>query len=245
MQFHTAELCLYQISIFDRRFVPATDAVAFPPSSWRLQCLCSGLIAAKSLLAYFILLPLRYEMNFSNTELVQVGFAMTIASRLSIAATQESIAPETKELRRLLDMPNMLKQLSARVDFLITTYEDENGERDVWYHYGQRVKRVKQWYEDQLHPQQSSGKIPNGEDKHVRLAGQTAATQGEALSFEAFFDPNGLPLNLMDTAFDQVETGGRFRDFFNDNSFSGIMGGWASYPTNNHDDSPFTFTYPS
>ena len=156
---------------------------------------------------------------------------MTIASKLAIGASQRSVSHETKELRRLLNMPHLLHQLDTRVSALITPYVDENGERDTWYHYGQRVKRVQQWFESQQYAQQTIEMPLSGANANMELAGQSAVDLQDSLSQSGLFDHGLHPSNAMTIAADQQEAEGHFGHYLYDDSFSGIMGGWATYPT--------------
>ncbi|KAI9837897.1 MAG: hypothetical protein M1837_002687 [Sclerophora amabilis] len=146
MQFHTVELYLYQICLLER-YGSTSTTPPIPWSPWRLEILCAGLIAAKSLLGYYLSLPLRTEMAFNNSEWVQLGFALTVASKLSIAATDEAVCWETTNLRSSLGMSSILKQSVFRMGALTTSRVDAHGERDVFYHFEQRSKRVQRWFE--------------------------------------------------------------------------------------------------
>jgi hypothetical protein len=85
MQYHAVELNLYQIALLDRS--AESEIPRFMSSStWRLDILCAGLISAKSLLSYFISLPGRTQLAMSNSEWIQIGVAMVVASKLSVAA---------------------------------------------------------------------------------------------------------------------------------------------------------------
>ena len=146
MQFHVVELYLYQICLLNRYGGPdATRPVSWSP--WRVEILCAGLISAKSLLGLYLSFPLRAELAFNNSELIQLGFALTVGSKLAIAATEKTLCRETMSLRRSLDMSSILKQCVLRMGALTTSHVDAQGDRDVFYSYEQHVKRIQGWFE--------------------------------------------------------------------------------------------------
>ncbi len=51
------------------------------------ELLCSGLAAAKSLLDYYLSLPVYADIALNNSEWIQISFAITVASRLAVATT--------------------------------------------------------------------------------------------------------------------------------------------------------------
>lgn len=116
---------------------------------WRLDALGTGLTAAKSLLSYFLSLPLRSEMHFNNSEWIQLGFGMTYSARLATLSNQRAIQQETQHLRRFLGMSDILKDVSGRLKSITTSRIDDDGERDVFYHYQQRVDRLQAWFDSQ------------------------------------------------------------------------------------------------
>ena len=147
MQYHTAELYLCQIGLIESS--PQNSAAWSP---WRIELLCFGLIAAKSLLGFFLSLPLRYEMSFNNTEWVQLSFALNVAAKLSLIANEAEKAgyQQTIQLRKYLGISDVLRSLIMRIGTLISQAKDDNGDRDVFYHFEQRAKRLQEWYEAQF-----------------------------------------------------------------------------------------------
>ncbi|PYI11625.1 hypothetical protein BO78DRAFT_403035 [Aspergillus sclerotiicarbonarius CBS 121057] len=145
MQFYTAELYLCQIALFDHR--PSAQEPQHD-SSFQIEALRMGLAAAKSLLDFYIYLPLRSEVAFNNAMWIQIGFALTLACKLAVAASEPSVHPHTDELCRALDISNTLSRCILRIQALVTSNMDASGDRDVFYHYEKRLKRVQWWFEN-------------------------------------------------------------------------------------------------
>lgn len=136
---------LCQISLFDQKR-------SQPHSAWtqfRLEVLCHGLMAAKSLLDFYMSLPLRAEMTFNNSQWIQIGFALTLASKLSVESSDAAIYDQTAEYRDSLRMSSILRNAILRTQVLITPHTDVQGDRDVFYHYEQRLKHL-QWWHDSI-----------------------------------------------------------------------------------------------
>jgi hypothetical protein len=144
MQFYTTELYLCQVSLFD--YKPNTPSRKLDPS-FHIEVLCVGLRAAKHFLDFYVSLPLRAEMSFNNTGWVQIGFALTLACKLTITACEPSVYTHTGELCRTLDLSSLLNKCILRIQALITSHMDASGDRDVFYHYEKRIKRVQWWFE--------------------------------------------------------------------------------------------------
>ncbi|KAF7163912.1 hypothetical protein CNMCM6106_000684 [Aspergillus hiratsukae] len=146
MQFHAAELYLSQITLFDRK--TPHDSMFW--SSLRIEAVSMGLTAARHLLRFYLALPLRSETVLNNAQWVQIRFGATLAATLSVAASDPSIDEQVAKLRDSLDMSLMLQQVILRVQALVTPLVDARGERDVFYHYGNRLKRLQWWYKTQM-----------------------------------------------------------------------------------------------
>ncbi|RYP19329.1 hypothetical protein DL765_003411 [Monosporascus sp. GIB2] len=139
MQYRTAEMYLCQTAFFYKAVQLDTVLHA--------ELLCSGLAAAKSLMDFYLSLPVYADMAFNNSEWIQISFAITVASRLSIASTHRAVDHQTRALRQSLDLSNIIRHLSLRIGALVTQQVDAQGGRDIFYHYDQRVRRMQAWYE--------------------------------------------------------------------------------------------------
>lgn len=116
---------------------------------WKVEALGTGLVAAKSTLSFFLSLPLGCEMNFNNSQWIQLGFVLTYSARLATLSSQTSIHQETLHLRRFLGMSDMLKDVASRLRSLSSSRMDDDGDRDVFNHYQQRVERLQAWFDTQ------------------------------------------------------------------------------------------------
>lgn len=144
MQFYTTELYLCQVSLFD--YKPNTPNRKLD-NAFYIEVLCVALKAAKYFLDFYVSLPLRAEMAFNNTGCVQIEFALTLACKLVITASEPFVYPHTAELCRSLDLSSLLNKCILRIQALITSHMDTSGDRDVFYHYEKRIKRVQWWFE--------------------------------------------------------------------------------------------------
>lgn len=137
---------LCQITLFDHK--PGAQALRHE-SSFQIEVLRMGLTAAKTLLHFYICLPLGCDAKFHNVGWVQLGFAVTLACKLVVAASEPSVHPHTADLCRALDISNTMRQCILRIQALITPAMDASGDRDVFFHYEKRLKRVQWWFESQ------------------------------------------------------------------------------------------------
>lgn len=90
MQYRTAEMYLCQAASFWRAGQPQLDAAV------RAELLGTGLAAAKSLLDYYLALPVYADMALNNSEWIQISFAVTVASRLLAMGAATSPSPNTQ-----------------------------------------------------------------------------------------------------------------------------------------------------
>ncbi|KAJ5148027.1 hypothetical protein N7526_001379, partial [Penicillium atrosanguineum] len=143
-QFHAVKLYLCQITLFDPK-----EYVQNPhhDSTCQIDALQMGLAESKTLLDFFINLPLRHDVAFNNAIWVQLGFAVTLASKLSVAAKDSFVQPHAVDLCQALDIRNVLGQCILRIQALITSDMDASGDRNVFYHFEKRLKRAQWWVE--------------------------------------------------------------------------------------------------
>ncbi|KAF4233514.1 hypothetical protein CNMCM8980_010237 [Aspergillus fumigatiaffinis] len=144
MQFHTVELYLCQVILFD--YKPSAQHPRHD-SPFQVESLRMGLTAARTLLEFYISLPLHREVAFNNAGWIQLGFAVTLACKLVVAASEPSIHPHTADLTRALNLSNMLSRCVLRIQALVTSHLDARGDRDVFYHYEKRLNRARWWFE--------------------------------------------------------------------------------------------------
>ncbi|RAL13912.1 fungal specific transcription factor domain-containing protein [Aspergillus homomorphus CBS 101889] len=147
MQFQTVELYLCQVILFD--YKPSAQHPRHD-SPFQIEALRMGLTAARTLLEFYISLPLRREVAFNNANWVQLGFAVTLACKLVVTASEPSIYPHTADLTRALNLSNMLRRCVLRIQALVTSLMDARGDRDVFYHYGKKLKQAQWWFESRI-----------------------------------------------------------------------------------------------
>ncbi len=223
-QYYTVELFLYQLSLLDPNSEPDPTR-PFPWRPWRLEMLCAGLISARSMLSSFLSLPLDAGRALNNSQWVQIGFALTVASKLSIAATDKAVAIETLSYRQSLGISHLLTQCILRTGSLVTDFVDEDGERDVFYHYQQRAKRIQTWYESNIALENSVDAISNPSSPHIMPYLPMAQ---ESNGFTN--DWQGYP-NRENSAPNETYSL-EMPHYLPDATIDEIMGDWMSYPTN-------------
>ncbi|KAL2700369.1 hypothetical protein AAEP93_008892 [Penicillium crustosum] len=218
MQFHTVEMYLCQVTLFDHK--PGAQ----PPRhelSFQIEALRMGLSAAKTLLHFYMCLPLGDDAKFNNVGWVQLGFAVTLACKLVVAASEPSIHPHTVDLCCALDISNTIKRCIIRIQALITSDMDESGDRDVFYHYEKRLKRVQWWFESRM----ISGTSTDQSYHNIQLTGGTDSSAGDASHGVDALQPT---LNGLDNHF-------QWLDFFPDTAVDEMYVDWMAHPTTSFD----------
>ncbi|KAJ0421602.1 hypothetical protein BJY00DRAFT_107203 [Aspergillus carlsbadensis] len=130
IQYHTTGLCLYQIALNITR--PRSHADTEPPS-WIEEMAISAVVSANSILDLYLQLSPNEEAGFNNTQWVQMGFALLVACRHNVAASKPD---------RVANFLHTLTKLQSRLEALSTTNVDENGARDVFFDFKNRVIRI-------------------------------------------------------------------------------------------------------
>ncbi|GLB04780.1 hypothetical protein AtubIFM57258_010799 [Aspergillus tubingensis] len=219
MQYYTAELYLCQISLFDNK--PKTQSPR-REVSFQIEALRMGLVAAKALLDYYVCLPLRSEMAFNNAIWIQIGFALTLASKLVVAASEPSIQPHTAELCRALDISSMLSRCILRMQALVTSSMDASGDRDVFYHYEQRLKRVQWWFENRMLSRQKSDSFqPPVQPSNMSPSGaENNRLESAQLPLDGSNDYTMIPREVYDM---------QWPGFFPDATIDEILVDWMEY----------------
>ncbi|KFZ16534.1 hypothetical protein V502_05049 [Pseudogymnoascus sp. VKM F-4520 (FW-2644)] len=231
MQYHAVELNLYQIALLDRSAESEVPRLV-PSSAWRLDILCAGLISAKSLISYFLSVPARTQLALSNTEWIQIGVAMVVASKLSVATRGTTASRETMALRDSLDMLGFVKEAVAVVSQLVTQVVDADGGRDIFYHYWKRGKLIQCWYEKHT-PKPANLPLPPagfnsyyGDESQPSSASYTPQIPQQT---DGFFgvDMGATNLdNLLQAEMEDIQ----LAEYGPEMTVDGIMADWMSYP---------------
>ncbi|KAF2813056.1 uncharacterized protein BDZ99DRAFT_382428 [Mytilinidion resinicola] len=231
MLFHTVELYLYQISLLDKHCGPnATRSIPWSP--WRQEILSAGLISAKSLLGFYITMPLGAEKLLNNTELIQIGFALTVSTKLSLVAGSSLVTQQSRSLGTVLDMSSVLRECIARLEALVTGRVDASGDMDVFGHYVKRVQRIQKWYEwhfakPAAGPDQRGSERVDSNFQHPNAQYSTQFSLMAQPIADGIFNtstvvgPTVPDAILMDGMYDL-----QFANFYSDATFDEMMGGW-------------------
>ncbi|RAL17633.1 uncharacterized protein BO97DRAFT_448133 [Aspergillus homomorphus CBS 101889] len=221
MQYYTAELHLCQVILFDHK-----PSIQHPrhDSPFQIKILRIGLTAARTLLDFYIALPLRQEMAFNNTGWVQLGFAVTLACKLVVTAADPSIHPHTMDLTRALNLSAMLSRCVLRIQALVTSQIDARGDCDVFYNYEKRLKRAQWWFESRSlsrSQQQLNESLPVG-------AGEASSTRNTGIAeIPAEEELNGyaaVPRDDFDFQWPGLSPSAAFDDMFADWMTQGSTG---------------------
>lgn len=195
MQFHAVELYLCQITLLDHK--PALQDQRHG-SGFQVEVLCMGLTAAKTLLDFYICLPLRCDLAFNNATWIQLGFAAILACKLAITAMEPSVYLHTTEFCCALDISNVLSRCILRIQALITSDMDASGDRDVFYHFEKRLKRLQWWFENRA----LSGRKNEASQLEAQLAEGLTPSSGGA---NQYLDASQPPLDGFHTQFQWSE----------------------------------------
>jgi hypothetical protein len=142
MQFHTAKLFLYQVAFFERNLQQSPYL--------HLNILCEGLEGAKSFLDLYLWLPPKSEMALTNIEWIQLSFGVTLAAKFAIVSRDPHVEVQTRELRHRLNIDHVFRHLALRIGALVGRAGDGNKEKDIFFYYEQRVRKIQSWYEKMI-----------------------------------------------------------------------------------------------
>lgn len=148
LQFHTTELALYQVSLAREKkvFNLETSTTGLSP---RLDILRAGLLSAKSLLDFYLSLPVETDITFNNSEWIQMGFALIVAAKLSLAAAEPNFTRVTASLRESLHVSAVLKQAIERMSHLKNASADTHSDTDPFSRFEERIQSLQRWYDGQ------------------------------------------------------------------------------------------------
>ncbi|KAK1992403.1 hypothetical protein LX36DRAFT_588497 [Colletotrichum falcatum] len=156
-QMHTLQLCLNQLSLPEAPFGLSS------PQNDCLQRLIAGLsestVSAKSLISVLLHTPPGQEVYFPNIIWVMLHCGFTLAARLDLLAARIGFMAE--HLRQFSDIGHTIRQVVLRLESTSSPDVDDRGDRDSFYHFAIRAKRVEKFYlqqqQQQQQQQQSAG----------------------------------------------------------------------------------------
>nr|XP_036578976.1 uncharacterized protein CTRU02_11230 [Colletotrichum truncatum]KAF6786359.1 hypothetical protein CTRU02_11230 [Colletotrichum truncatum] len=146
-QMYTIQLCLNQLSLPDSPF-----GLSKPqnPSMQRLiQGLSESIVSAKSLASVLLHTPPGQEVYFPNIVWVMLYCGNTLAVRLDLQAADPRISFMTEHLRQFADIGHTIRQVVLRLESATSPDLDDKGDRDSFYHFLLRTRRVEKWYLEQ------------------------------------------------------------------------------------------------
>ncbi|KAJ5096851.1 hypothetical protein N7456_007572 [Penicillium angulare] len=132
IQFYATSLCLYQIALgHDQK---SEDPLSMS-QTWRDDMSLAGINAADSMLNLHISLPPMMEVKFTNTQWIQMAFAMLVAYRNTVATSTPT---------NTISFLHTLSQLRQRVGALASSKLDMNGQRDVFSDFVKRINQTEE-----------------------------------------------------------------------------------------------------
>ncbi|KAL2825081.1 hypothetical protein BDW59DRAFT_172572 [Aspergillus cavernicola] len=213
IQYHATGLCLYQLALNITSRQPQSPT-HFESHSWRDEMSVSALISASSILNMLIQLPSKAEVGFNNTQWVQVGFALLVAYRHTVAASKPD------QTAAFLDT---LSKLQARVGALSTSEVDANGARDVFFDFRNRVVQIQKWFaklnnreEDNSDNSRSQESFQAGDFQHTLCS--------EPTDFDRLVNVDAPLGNVFSPLPEDLQVP---HDFLISSSFEQIMGDWV------------------
>ncbi|KAH3961444.1 hypothetical protein HBH52_230290 [Parastagonospora nodorum] len=180
MQFHTAKLFLYQVAFFERNLQQS-------PALHR-NIICEGLEGAKSFLDLYLWLPPKSEMFLTNTEWIQLNFGVTLAAKFAIISKEPGVEPHTRDLRHRLNIDNVFRHLALRIGALVGRGGEGNKQKDIFFHYESRVRKIQKWYERMIQATRASS--PESQASTLQpQAGGVHRRQSPSQPHDSYRDP--------------------------------------------------------
>jgi hypothetical protein len=169
MQFHTAKLFLYQVAFFERNLQQSPYL--------HLAILCEGLEGSKSFLDLYLWLPPKSEMALTNIEWIQLNFGVTLAAKFAIVSRNPHVEAQTRELRNRLNIDHVFRHLALRIGALVGRAGEGNKQKDIFYYYEMRTRKIQGWYEKMLRatgtaspPNAAHSQTPSSNNPHPQSA---------------------------------------------------------------------------
>lgn len=181
MQFHTAKLFLYQVAFFERNLQQSPYL--------HLNILCEGLEGAKSFLDLYLWLPPKSEMALTNIEWIQLSFGVTLAAKFAIVSRDPHVEAQTRELRHRLNIDHVFRHLVLRIGALVGRAEGGNKQKDIFYHYELRTRKIQNWYEKMI---RATGTASPPQAAHQQRSSSQPQAQPPPPSL---ITPSGVPVS--------------------------------------------------
>ena len=169
MQFHTAKLFLFQVAFFERNLQQSP--------AMHLKILSEGLEGAKSFLDLYLWLPPKSEMALTNPEWIQLSFGVTQAAKFAIVSQMPAVEAQTRELRQRLNIDHVFRHLSLRIGALVGRAGEGNKKEDIFYHYEQRTRKIRNWYDKMTQAVTAQQRVSAPVPEALPLHGQVSHAQ--------------------------------------------------------------------
>jgi hypothetical protein len=189
MQFYSAELMLYQLSLCDVESPSSTQPTPSRPLKDKLSD--AAMRAADSTVNLCLSQSIGWEATLNNTQWMQIGFATIVASRL--VGTSMS-APSKRSVELAPRWPSIIEQFRNRIDAL-RSKNDLYQERDVFHSFRHRLDQIQN-----LHSK-ASGKEASSEFPQDSIGPEDRDTLAGALLGNDF---TFLPDELFGSAIDPL-----------------------------------------
>ncbi|KAJ0158043.1 hypothetical protein CTA2_12424 [Colletotrichum tanaceti] len=179
-QLHTIQLCLNQLSLPEAPFGLSNPQNA--PMQRLVAGLSESIVSAKSLVSVLLHTPPGQEVFFPNIVWVMLHCGFTLAARLDLLAADPRIGFMAEHLRQFSDIAHTVRQVVLRLESASSPDLDDRGDRDSFYHFGIRTKRVERFYLQQqqrqsallLQQQQQQQQDFSPQGLHVTMPTSTA-----------------------------------------------------------------------
>ncbi|KAK6223853.1 zn 2cys6 transcription factor [Colletotrichum tabaci] len=146
-QLHTIQLCLNQLSLPEAPFGLSNPQNA--PMQRLIAGLSESIVSAKSLVCVLLHTPPGQEVFFPNIVWVMLHCGFTLAARLDLLAADPRIGFMAEHLRQFSDIAHTIRQVVLRLESASSPDLDDRGDRDSFYHFAIRTKRVEKFYLEQ------------------------------------------------------------------------------------------------
>ncbi|KAJ5167138.1 uncharacterized protein N7482_005919 [Penicillium canariense] len=196
--FHATGLSLYQLSLTLTGQQTNTRVVSLQP--WWDEMLCAAMNASEFMLNWYISLPADTELGFTNTQWVQMAFAMVVLYR------HTATLANPKQTAVFLDI---LAQLRQRVGALSTPHVDLNGDRDTFFDFRRRIVQIQSRFD--VSSKDGSSSTDRGNNAPVNISSTPQA------------DSVNLDSSVQDDLFTSIEFS---HDYLFEASMEQIMGDW-------------------
>lgn len=206
IQFHTTTLSLYQLAL--AAIGPQSEPQSVTSQFDWNEMSCAAMDAAEHTLNFYLSLPVGTELGFTNTQWVQLAFAMVILYRHTA-----KVSDPTQKSAFL----TILSQLQLRISALSTPHVDSNGDRDTFSEFTRRVSQIQGLLDDRI---DTSNKSIGDNGASTLDSGMNVSVNVSSTSESETLNLNSLILEdlLMDVDFSS--------NYLFEASVEQIMGNW-------------------